>query len=181
MKIFKGCLIIIIAFFLILVVGFYFYKNNVISTLESSSKNVELSWKKYAENTNLRNKKIILKNIKNDSLGYYIKNSSNINKEKFSKEFEYVEYKINELLMSENIENDFNEILNSNLDVYNQSVRRYNYYRATFPNSLIARKTKYPRHFDYFNIIKYGIQNQNPKIKRQKVDNWIENGGEYPE
>lgn len=181
MKTLKGCLMTIVTFLLIVVVGYYFYKSNVISSLESSSKNVELNWKKYAKNTSLRNEKLILKNIKNDSLQYYIKSSNTINKENFSREFEYAEYKINELLMSENIENDFDEILNSNLDTYNQSVREYNGYRVIFPNSLIARKAKYPKYFDYFDKIKYGIQNQNPKIKRQKIDNWIENGGKYPE
>ena len=65
--------------------------------------------------------------------------------------------------MFENIETDFNEKLNSNVDVYNQSVREYNVYRVTFPNSLIARKMDYPKSFKYFDIIRYGIENENPK------------------
>ena len=170
----------IIAFVLIFMVGYFFYKNSVISNLENSSKNVEDNWKKYSENITLRNKKFILENIKNDSLQYYLKSSENIDKKKFSREFEYIEYKINENLMSENIETDFNEKLNSNVDVYNQSVREYNLYRATFPNFIIARKTKYPKSFDYFDIIKYGIENQNPREKRQKIDYWIKNGGKHP-
>jgi hypothetical protein len=181
MKILKGCLITIIGFVLICVVGYYFYRNSVISNLESSSKNVEENWKKYTENINLRNEKLILETIKNDTLQHYLKTSKDIEKKEFSREFEYIEYKINEKLMSENIETDFNEKLNSNVDVYNQSVRAYNVYRVTFPNSLIARKTKYPKSFNYFDIIRYGIENQNPKEKRRKVDNWIKNGGIRPE
>ena len=170
----------IIAFVAIIVVAYFFYKSNVISNLESSSKNVEAEWKKYSEIINLRNKKLILENIKNDSLEYYLKSSENIEKKKFSREFEYIEYKINEILMSKNIETDFNDKLNSNIETYNQSVREYNVYRVTFPNSLIARKTNYPKNFEYFDIIKYGIENQNPKEKRRKIDNWIKNGGKHP-
>ena len=180
MKILKGCLITIIAFVLICTVGYYFYRNSVISNLESSSKNVEENWKKYTENTNLRNKKLILETIKNDTLQHYLKISNDIEKKEFSREFEYIEYKININLMSENIATDFNEKLNSNVDVYNQSVREYNSYRVTFPNSLIARKTDYPKSFKYSDIIRYGIENENPKEKRQKVDNWIKNGGRHP-
>ncbi len=181
MKILKGCLMTIIAFALIFVVGYYFYKSNVISNLESLRKNVEVNWGQYAENINSRNKKIVLENKKSDSLQYYIKSSENTGKGKFSREFEYLEYKINEKIMSEKIKNEFNQILNSNVDAYNQSVRVYNVYRLTFPNSLIARKTKFPKNFEYFDIIKYGIQNQNPKEKRQNVDNWIMYGGKYSE
>jgi len=181
MKILKGCLITIIAFVLICTVGYYFYKNSVISNLESSSKNVAENWKKYTENINLRNNKLILETIKNDTLQHYLKISKNIEKREFSREFEYIEYKINENLISDTIETDFSEKLNSNVDVYNQSVREYNVYRLTFPNSLIARKTDYPKSFKYFDIIRYGIENQNPKEKRRKVDNWIKNGGKRPE
>lgn len=181
MKILKGCLITIIAFVLICAVGYFFYKNSMISNLESSSKNVKENWEKYTENINLRNKKLILETIKNDTLQHYLKISKNIEKKEFSREFEYIEYKINENLMSQNIETDFNEKLNSAVEVYNQSVREYNIYRGTFPNFLIARKTNYPKSFKYFDIIKYGIENQNPKEKRQKIDNWIKNGGKYPE
>lgn len=181
MKIFKGCLIVIIVFAIICTVGYCFYRNSVISNLENSSKNVEENWKKYTETINLRNKKLTLERIKNDTLQHYLKISKGIEKKEFSREFEYVEYKINENLMSENIETDFSEILNSNIDVYNQSVREYNVYRVTFPNSLIARKTNYPKSFKYFDIVRYGIENQDPKEKRRKVDNWIKNGEKHPE
>ena len=40
----------------------------MISNLESSSKNVEENWKKYIENINLRNEKLILETIKNDTI-----------------------------------------------------------------------------------------------------------------
>ena len=181
MKILKGCLITIIAFVLVFIVGYFFYKSNVISNLEKSSKNVEDNWEKYSENINLRNKKLILENIKNDSLQYYLKSSQNIEKKKFSREFEFIEYKINENLNSENVQTDFNAELNSNIETYNQSAREYNFYRMNFPNFLIARETKYQKSFDYFDIIKYGSENQNPKEKRRKKDNWIKNGGKYPE
>ena len=91
MKILKGCLITIIGFVLICVVGYYFYRNSVISNLESSSKNVEENWKKYIENINLRNEKLILETIKNDTLQHYLKTSKDIEKKEFSREFEYIE------------------------------------------------------------------------------------------
>ncbi|MBG6188448.1 hypothetical protein [Flavobacterium sp. CAN_S2] len=119
MKILKGCLVTVIGFVLICLVCYCFYKDSVISNLESSSKNVEENWKKYTENINLRNEKLILETIKNDTLQYYLKASMDIDKKEFSREFEYIEYKINEKLMSENIETDFNEKLNTNVDVYN--------------------------------------------------------------
>ena len=180
MKILKGCLITIIAFILVCIVFYFFYKRSVISNLESSSKKVEVHWKKYVDNVTSRNKILLQRNIKNDSLLYYLKRSENIEKNEFSKEFEYIEYKINENLMSENIDIDFDEKLNSNIFVYNQYVREYNTYRIKLPNSLIARKTKFPKKFIYFDIIRYGVKNQNPKEKRKKIDHWIKYGGERP-
>jgi len=82
MKISKGCLITIIAFVLICAVGYYFYRNSVISNLENSSKNVEENWGKYIENINLRNKKLILETIKNDTLQHYLKLSKDIEKKR---------------------------------------------------------------------------------------------------
>jgi len=83
MKILKGCLITIIAFVLICTVGYYFYRNSVISNLESSSKNVEENWKKYTENINLRTRKLILETIKNDTLQHYLKISNGMKKRNF--------------------------------------------------------------------------------------------------
>ncbi|MCG2611995.1 LemA family protein [Flavobacterium sp. SM15] len=180
MRILKGCLVTILLFIIICLIGFSLYKSSVISHLESSSKNVENNWDKYIGIINQRNKSLFEKNIKSDSLLYFLKSSQKSNKIKFSREFEYFEYKINENLMSQKISNEFSEALNLSISNYNHSVREYNTYRGIFPNFIIAKRAKYPKFFHYFDIIKYGIENQNPIEKRKKVDDWIKNGEEFP-
>jgi lipopolysaccharide export LptBFGC system permease protein LptF len=181
MKYLRGCLVIFIGFILIFTVIYFFYKSNVISSLETRSKKVELNWKNYVESIKSRNVKLKKRNIQNDSLIYFINISEKSKSDKFTVEFEFNEYEINQNLMIENSRNEFNDVLNKNIEIYNQSVREYNTYRGIFPNFIIAKKANFPKYFDYFDIIKYGIENQNPKIKRKKVEDWIKNGGDFPE
>ncbi|MNE96721.1 LemA family protein [compost metagenome] len=82
--------------------------------------------------------------------------------------------------MSDSLVSDLNDKINFSLDNYNQTVRVYNVYRITFPNSLIARKTQFSKNFNYFDY-RYGVGNEKKMIKKRKVENWIKNGGPYPE
>lgn len=180
MKYLKGCLIIFLAFILTLVVIYFLYKNNVISNLETRSKEVEANWKYYAESVKSRNTKLKQRKILNDSLTYFLNISEKSIPNEFNTEFEFIEYKINQNLMIENSGNEFDNKLNQNIEKYNQSVREYNTYRGIFPNFIIAKRSKFPKSFSYFDIIKYGIENQNPKTRRKKIEDWIKNGGDFP-
>ncbi len=180
MKYLKGCLIIFFGFVLTFVVIYFLYENSVISDLETRSKEVELNWKDYAESIKNRNAKLKQINILNDSLTYFINISEKSIPNEFNTEFEFTEYKINQNLMIENSGKEFDDKLNQNIKKYNQSVREYNTYRGIFPNFIIAKRAKFPKSFGYFDIIKYGIENQNPKIRRKKIEDWIKNGGDYP-
>ena len=82
--------------------------------------------------------------------------------------------------MSDSLNSTLNEKINLSLDNYNQNVREYNTYRVRFPNSIIARKTDFPKYFNYFDY-RYGVDNESKMIRKKKVENWIINGGTYPE
>ncbi len=82
--------------------------------------------------------------------------------------------------MADSLFSKLNDKINLSLDNYNYTVREYNTYRVTFPNSLVARKTKFPKYFNYFDY-RYGVDNEKKFIKKRKVENWIKNGGPFPE
>ncbi|MBF0694889.1 MAG: LemA family protein [Flavobacterium sp.] len=180
MKIVKGCLIIITAFLVILVVLFFVYRNSVISSLENLSADAKSNWEAYIGTIDIRNQQLLRANIKEDSLRQYLNKSIEISKVEFSRDFEFLEYKINREAMNQNIKLEIEDKLNSSVDLYNQSVRSYNVHRSTFPNSLIARKLNFPKNFKYFDIVRYGVENENPTIKRAKIDHWIKYGDPHP-
>jgi hypothetical protein len=181
MKYFKGCLMTLIVFFVICIIGYLIFKNHVLSNLESLKVNVEMNWNKYTENLKERNAELSHHSFKNDSIKYYLESKGKfISLSECSQKLEFNEYKINQLLMSENIESELNKKMNSNLDNYNQTVREFNVYRITFPNFLITRRTKFRDDYKYFDI-RYGVNNEKIMIKKIKVENWIKNGGAYPE
>ena len=181
MKFFKGCLMTIIISFVICVIGYLIFKNHVIANLGSLKSNVELNWNKYVEDIKERNAEFSQQSFKNDSIRYYLENKGKfISLTECSIELEFNEYKINQFVMTDGLVSDLNNKLNSNLNNYNQAVREYNVYRVTFPNFLIARKTRFRNHFNYFDI-RYGVNNDKIMIKKKKVENWIKNGGAFPE
>ena len=114
-------------------------------------------------------------NFKNDSLKYYWNKAKSISTDKCSEEFELNEYKINQFVMADSLVSNFDNKLNSNLDSYNQTVRSYNEYVATFPNFLIVKKTKFPKSFKYFEY-RYGADNTEIKIKKNKLPDWMKEG-----
>ena len=180
MKYLKGCLVIFISFIVMFIIIYFIYKSTVISNLKTQSDEVELNWKNYTKSIKSRNTKLKLKSILSDSLIYFINISESLKLNEFTTEFEYNEYKINQYLMNENMKNDVNDKLNQAVAKYNESVREYNYYRGIFPNFIIAKRANIKRSYEYSQEINYGFENQNPKIKRKKVEDWIKNGGDYP-
>ena len=180
MKYLKGCLISIIGCVILIIILFFFYKNDVISNLKTKEETVETSWKKYVQIIKKRNSKLKEQNLENDSLKYFVDKSDKIEVREFSTEFEFIEYKIDRILNKEKNVIEYNNDLNENVSIYNQAVRDYNRYRGTFPNFFIAKKANCRKSFEYSDIVIYGIENQNPKIKRAKIAYWIENGGDFP-
>ena len=180
MKFLKGCLITLMIFIGISFIGYLLFKNSVINNLESSNSNVKQSWTNYTENLKERNAELSKQNFKNDSLKFYWNKAKSIALTECSKELEFNEYKINQFVMSDSLNSTLNEKINLSLDNYNQNVREYNTYRVRFPNSIIARKTDFPKYFNYFDY-RYGVDNESKMIRKKKVENWIINGGTYPE
>lgn len=180
MKFLKGCLATLIIFIGICVIGYLSFKNNVMNNFESLNSNVKQNWTKYVENLKERNAELTLQNFKNDSLKYYWNKAKSISLSECSKELEFNEYKINQFVMSDSLVSNLNDKINFSLDNYNQTARVYNVYRITFPNSIIVRKTQFSKNFNYFDY-RYGVDNEKKMIKKRKVENWIKNGGPYPE
>ena len=180
MKFLKGCLATLLIFIGVCFIGYLLLKNSVINNLESLNSNVKQSWTNYSENLKERNTELSQQNFKSDSLKFYWNKAKSITLSECSKELEFNEYKINQCVMLDSLNSKLNERINLSLDNYNQSVREYNTYRVRFPNSIIARKTDFPKDFNYFDY-RYGIDNESKMITKKKVGNWIENGGPYPE
>lgn len=180
MKFIKGCFTALIIFIAITVIGYFFFKNKVVNNLENLNQKVIQNWSNYVEDLKTRNSELALQIIKNDSIKYYLKRGKSIPISQCSKELEFNEYKINQFLMLDSLESDLNDKMNSDLDRYNEATRDYNLYRVRFPNSVIARKTNFPKNFNFFDI-RYGVNNEKAMIRKEKVEYWIENGGEFPE
>ena len=181
MKFLKGCLIALIFFIVVCVIGWLFLENNVIGNLASLNQKVEKSWEIYIANLRDRNTGFTQQGIENDSLKHYSESSNRLIDSKDSqKELELNEYKFNKIAISNNLQSSLNDKLNSSLDNYNQAVRDYNVYRVRFPNSIIARRMNFRKSYKYFEI-RYGIDNEKVMERKQKVENWIKNGGAYPE
>jgi|LakMenE18May11ns_1017448.scaffolds.fasta_scaffold9499105_1 hypothetical protein len=180
MKFLKGCLITLIILIGICFIGYQLFKNSVENNLESLNSDVKKSWTIYTENLKERNTELSKQNFKSDSLKFYWNKAKSIALAKCSKELELNEYKINQFVMSDSLNSTLNEKINLSLDNYNQMVREYNTYRVRLPNSIIARKTNYPKDYNYFDY-RYGINNESKLIRKKKVENWIENGGTFPE
>jgi hypothetical protein len=180
MKLLKGCLITLIFFIVVCVIGWLFFENNVSGNLASLNQNVEKNWENYVANLKERNSEFTQQKIEIDSLKFYSESSIRIiNSKDYLKELELNEYKFNKIAMSNSFKSNLNDKLNSSLDNYNQAVREYNFYRIRFPNSIIARRMNFRESYKYFDI-RYGVENEKVMARKREVENWIENGGEYP-
>ena len=180
MKFLKGCLITLLIFVGICIIGWFLFANNVKENLASLNGNAEQNWAKYTENLKERNAELAQQNFKNDSLKYYWKKSKSISVSECSEELEFNEYKINQFVMLDSLVSNVDNETNLKLDNYNQTVMAYNQYRHTFPNSLIARKTQFPKYLKYFDY-RYGVDNESVMIRKMKRKDWVKNGGAYPQ
>jgi hypothetical protein len=181
MKFLKGCLITLIIFIAVCVIGWFSFENSVTKNLTELNQNVEKSWEKYVSQLKDRNEEFTQKKIENDSVEYYLKSSSNIlNSKDYVAELEINEYKLNKTLMANSLKSNWNEKLNSELDNYNKTVREYNVYRVRFPNSIIARRMNFRKSYKYFDI-RYGIENEKVMARKKEIENWVKNGGAYPQ
>ncbi len=179
MKLIKGCLITLILFIVSCTIGWLFLENNITGNLASLQQNVENNWGIYVTNLEERNAEFS-QEIKDDSLNYYIESSKRIiNSKDYLTELELNEYKFNKTAMANSFVSNLNAKLNSCLDNYNQSVREYNIYRIKFPNSIIARRMNFRKSYKYFDI-RYGIENEKVMARKKERENWVKNGGEYP-
>lgn len=179
MKLLKGCFQILLLFFLLCFIVFYFLRNNILTNLETSNKDVNQKWNSYISVLKERNSHLLKQNLKNDSLKYYFEKSKSINFKENSKKFEYNEYKINKFITPDSLILSLNNSLNSKISIYNKVAKKYNFYKLKFPNSFIARKTNFSKRFRYFEI-KYGLDNEELMTKKKKSEEWIKNGGAYP-
>lgn len=179
MKFLKGCLITLIIFIGVCMIGWFLYKNSVLNNLESYNNDAKQHWNKYAENLKKRNTELSQQNFKSDSLKYYWNKAKSITVSECSEELEFNEYKISQFVMSDSLVSNVDDEINLNLDNYNQTVRAYNEYRLVFPNSLIARKTQFPKYLKYFDY-RYGVNNENEMIRKKKMKDWVKNGGPRP-
>lgn len=177
MKFIKGCFTALIIFIAITVIGYFFFKNKVVNNLENLNQKVIQNWSNYVEDLKERNAELALQIIKSDSAKYYLEKGKLIPISQCSKE---LEFKINQFLMIDSLTSDLNDKMNFDLDRYNEVARDYNVYRVRFPNSVIVRKTNFPKNFDFFDI-RYGVNNEKTMIRKKKVEYWIENGGDFPE
>jgi len=181
MKFLKGCLLVLILFIVVGVIGWLFLENNIVGNLARLNQNVDKNWENYVANLKERNAEFTKQKIENDSLKYYSESSMRIIDSKdYLKELELNEYKFNKIAMSNNFKSNINYKLNSSLDNYNQAVREYNIYRIRFPNSIIARRMNFRKSYNYFDI-RYGIENEKVMARKKEMENWIKNGGAYPQ
>jgi hypothetical protein len=181
MKLLKGCLLALILLVVVCVIGWLFFENNVSGNLASLNQNVEKNWENYVANLKERNAEFTQQKIASDSLKYYSESSKRIIDSKdYLKELELNEYKFNKIAMSNSFKSNLNEKLNSSLDNYNQAVRDYNVYRIRFPNSIIARRMNFRKSYKYFDI-RYGIENEKVMARKKEMENWVKNGGAYPQ
>ncbi|MBB2145416.1 hypothetical protein GM921_07970 [Pedobacter sp. LMG 31464] len=180
MKYIKGCLITLIIFVGICAAAWFLFRRNTKENLEILSKKVEQNWGKYVENIRERNTELAKQETKSDSLKYYLESSKKFSySTEYSNKIELNEYKLNKILMSDSLKSNLNDKLNLSLDNYDQSVKEYNIYRVTFPNSIIARKSKFRRNYKYF-VVRYGIENEKAMIRKKEMENWVKNGGAMP-
>ncbi|WP_229731760.1 hypothetical protein, partial [Chishuiella changwenlii] len=68
-----------------------------------------------------------------------------------------------------------NSLLNSLVKDYNNKAKNYNFSRQSFPNFLFLKGSIYNFTFKYY-YINYGEINENPLIREERVNNFIETG-----
>lgn len=161
----------------ILIIGsivIYFVQKGISKNLEISNKEVTDTWKIFDAKLAERDKLFTSKDLPvSDSLYYLINKSRLERKDKVnSLEIQLYEYKLNKYILSKglrpNVETSYlYEELNKIITEYNTSVKYYNVYSSTFPNSIVAKRKGMKRAV-YFNLA-YGKENQDPVEKSKEA------------
>ena len=173
MKFIRSCLVSIIFLLTIVFTCCYFYSRSVNQNIKNYRQDVDVAWNAYKTEITKRDFAISNTIHENDSL---LKFASNLPLENISpRTLEHREYRINKSMLNANLLSKQHKHLNTKLEQYNSSVRKYNQYRSTFPRSLILRKSEFPRNLDYVRIT-YGQNNDARMLENKQFDRWIETG-----
>ncbi len=171
----KGCLISGIAFILIVVIIIFFIIDGIDKSFQISKKKVDTSWDKYSKILYHRNQ--TLKKVNNKNLLLLITKTDRYLKTNSSKkELITNEYILNDSLRKYKYADSFNKKLNNCLMNYNMNVKEFNSKYSSFPYNYLRIKKSIPL-YDYFEI-EYGSDNKEIINKNQKIEDWIQNGGE---
>lgn len=171
----KGCLIAGAIFISILIIIIFFVIDTIDKSFQISKNKVDMSWDKYTQILYDRNQ--ALKKVGNKNLLPLItKTESNLKTNNSKKELITNEYILNDSLRKYKYVDSFNKKLNNCLINYNINVKEFNSKYSSFPYNYLRIKKSIPL-YDYYEI-KYGANNREIIRKNQKIDDWIENGGE---
>jgi len=114
---------------------------------------------------------------KKNLLPLITKTERNLKNNSSKKELIINEYILNDSLRKYKYADSFNKKLNNSLMNYNMNVKDFNSKYSSFPYNYLRIKKSIPL-YDYFEI-EYGSDNGEIIRRNQKIDDWIENGGEF--
>lgn len=171
----KGCLIVGLVFILTLIILMFFVIDTIDKSFQISKNKVDTSWDKYINILHDRNRN--LEKVGNKSLLPLItKTERNLKTNSSKKELIINEYILNDSLRKYRYADSFNKKLNNCLMNYNVNVKEFNNKYSSFPYNYLRIKKSVPL-YDHFEI-EYGSDNGEIIRKNNKIDDWIENGGE---
>jgi len=171
----KGCLITAMLLISILISVIFFIIDTINKSFQTSRNEVDKSWDRYINilyDRNLTLKKVGNKNL----LPLITKTERNLKTNSSKKELITNEYILNDSLRKYRYADSFNKKLNNCLMNYNTNVKEFNNKYSSFPYNYLRIKKSTPL-YDYFEI-EYGADNGEIIRKNNKIDDWIENGGE---
>jgi len=173
MKTLKGCLISLFIFFIFCFSITYCFKYFTIKSFENKYDEVNKSWIHLLTNINDKNAYLYKKSLLNDSINLYVERN-NIYKDTSQNNIKIQENEFHIDKYSHDIDS-INSVLNSLVRDYNDKAKNYNYSRQSFPNFLFLKGSIYNFTFKYY-YINYGEINENPLIREERVNNFIETG-----
>lgn len=174
-KTFKGCLVSIITVILVCTLSIIIIGNYIEKSFQNEKSKVDKSWEKYSQLLRNRNNILvndtIAKNLRPiiSKTYYYLKNNN-------KRDLLSNEYVLNDSLRKYKFISSLNGELNKSVIYYNVMVKEFNSKYSSFPYNYIRLK-KSVKLYDYFEI-EYGNDNTQTIKKNNKIDDWINNGGE---
>lgn len=173
----KGCLLSAILLILIIFWIIFLLINKMEKSFVADKQKVDLSWENYVKQLHHRNIVLLNDSDLNNIYPQINKTEKYLEERHSKKDLLNNEYVLNDSLRKYlNITNQINENLNKSLETYNLSVKDFNTKYSTFPYNYLRIKESVEL-YDNFEI-KYGVDNNEIIKRNQKIDDWIENGGE---